>query len=403
MENNQQLQPVEEQKIEDIVPELVLEPYVAEQALAEIKKEEEKEDRLANINAESLTPEELQAVESFSKKIEINNQTTVLQYGAAAQQKIANFSEAALENIRTKDLGEVGGMLSDLVVELRGFSIDQESKGIFGFFKKGANKISALKANYDKVEVNVDKISDTLEGHQIQLLKDIAMLDEMYKANLIHFKELSMYILAGKKRLEELRKTKLPEAIEKAKRSGLAEDSQAANDLAALYDRFEKKLYDLQLTRAVSIQMAPQIRLIQNNGTIPSGIEIYGFKIDGNLKIQSTLVNTIPLWKSQMVLALGLAHSQEAIKAQREVTDMTNELLRKNAETLKTGTIEAARESERGIIDIETLTTTNQMLISTLDEVVKIQDEGRAKRKSAEGELARIETELKQKLLDIRQ
>ncbi len=390
MENNQQLQPVAEQKIEDLVPELVLEPYVAEQALAEIKNEE-KEDPLASVNAESLTPEELQAVEAFSKKIEIHNQSAILQYGAAAQQKIADFSEAALESIRTKDLGEVGDMLSELVVELRGFSANQESKGFFGFFKKGAKKIAALKASYDKAEVNVEKISNPLEGHQIQLLKDIAMLDEMYKANLIHFKELSMYILAGKKRLEELRKTKLPEAIEKAKRSGLAEDSQVANDLAALYDRFEKKLHDLQLTRAVSIQMAPQIRLIQNNDTLMTE------------KIQSTLVNTIPLWKSQMVLALGLAHSQEAIKAQREVTDMTNELLRKNAETLKTGTIEAARESERGIIDIETLTATNQMLITTLDEVVKIQNEGRVKRKSAEGELVRIETELKQKLLDIRQ
>ena len=343
----------------------------------------------AVLDMSCLTPDEQAQVKDFAQKIDVTNASQILQYGAGAQKKISTFSEAALSNVRTKDLGEVGDMITDLVVELKGFDADEESKGIFGFFKKSANKLEGLKAKYDKAEVNVDKICNALENHQVQLMKDIAMLDQMYQTNLVYLKELAMYILAGKERLAEARATTLPGLMEKARKSGLPEDAQAANDFASLCDRFEKKIYDLELTRMVSIQMAPQIRLIQNNDSLMAE------------KIQTSLVNTIPLWKSQMVLALGLAHSQSAMEAQREVSEMTNELLRKNSEKLKMGTIETAKESERGIVDIETLQKTNQNLIETLDEVVRIQNEGRAKRRQAEDELGRIEGELKQKLLEV--
>lgn len=339
---------------------------------------------------DSLSSEEKKIVDNFAKQIDITNANMVLQYGAASQKKIASFSESALNKVKTKDLGEVGNMITDLVGELKGFTTEEKPKGLFGMFKKAGNNLSSLKTKYNSAETNVDKITTVLENHQIQLLKDVAMLDEMYKLNLSYFKELSMYILAGKKKLEQVRTTELPKLIEKAQRSALPEDSQAANDLANLCDRFEKKLHDLELTRMISIQMAPQIRLVQNNDTLMAE------------KIQSTIVNTIPLWKSQMVIALGVAHSQQAMAAQREVTNMTNELLRKNAETLKMATIETAKESERGIVDIETIKHTNETLISTLDEVVKIQDEGRQKRREAEAEIGRIEGELKQKLLNIR-
>ena len=337
-----------------------------------------------------LSPEEQKVVDEFAQKIDITNSTLVMQYGSGAQKKIANFSDTALENVKTKDLGEIGDELSDLIVELRGFEAEEEDKGFLGFFKKQGNKLQAMKAKYDKTSVNVDHICEALENHQIQLLRDIAMLDKLYDMNLNYHKELSMYILAGKKRLQQVRDTDLKQAVEKAQRTGLAEDAQAANDMASLCDSFEKKLHDLELTRMVSVQMSPQIRLLQNNDKLMAE------------KIQSTLVNTIPLWKSQMVLALGVEHSAQAMKAQRAVTDMTNELLRKNAETLKMSTIETAKESERGIVDMETLRQTNQSLISTLDEVIKIQDEGRQKRRAAEQELGKIEGELRQKLLDIR-
>lgn len=338
----------------------------------------------------ALTPQEQKMVDDFAKKIDINDSNMVLQYGSASQKKIANFSESALQSVRTKDLGEVGELVVGLVNQLKGFSVEEEEKGFLGLFKKPSNKISSLKTKYDKAEVNVDKICEVLEEHQIKLMKDIATLDKMYDLNLVYFKELTMYIHAGKKKLEEVRANELVKLTEKAKLSGLPEDAQAANDFAAKCNSFEKKLHDLELTRMISIQMAPQIRLVQNNDSMMTE------------KIQSTLVNTIPLWKSQMVLALGIAHSRDAIRAQREVTDMTNALLRKNAETLKMGTIEAAKESERGIVDIETLKHTNESLISTLDEVMRIQDEGRQKRREAESELGKIEQELKNKLLEIR-
>ena len=349
-----------------------------------------KEDEISSLDESVLTPEERQVVEDFAEKIDISNSTLVLQYGSAAQKKIASFSDNTLNNVRTKDLGEVGDQISQLVVELKGFDIqEEEKKGIFGFFKNTGNKITAMKARYDSAEHNVNKIAAALESHQVQLMKDIVMLDKLYEMNLGYHKELSMYIIAGKKKLQKERATTLVELENKAKQSGLAEDAQAANDYAQQCDNFEKKLHDLELTRMVSVQMSPQIRLVQNNDKLMSD------------KIQSTLVNTIPLWKSQMVLALGLAHSEQAVKAQREVSDMTNELLRKNAERLKMSTIETARESERGVVDMETLRQTNQSLIQTLDEVVKIQDEGRAKRRAAEAEIGRLEGELKQKLLDI--
>lgn len=340
--------------------------------------------------AQRLTPEEQKTIDDFSDKIDLTNTSMVMQYGAASQKKIADFSESALANVRTKDMGEVGDMITSLVTELKGFSANEDEKGgFFGFFKKTGNKISAMKARYDKVEVNVDKISEMLESHQIQLMKDVALLDKMYDLNLVYFKELTMYILAGKKKLQQVQENDLPILMDKAKMSGLPEDAQAANDLSAQCSSFEKKLHDLELTRMISIQMAPQIRLVQNNDKMMTE------------KIQSTLVNTIPLWKSQMVIALGLAHSQQAMEAQREVTNMTNELLKKNADALKMGTIETAKESERGIVDMETLKYTNESLISTLDEVAKIQTEGHQKRMEAEAELGRIENELKQKLLSI--
>lgn len=338
-----------------------------------------------------LTPAEQKQVDDFAEQINIHDTAIIMQYGAGAQKKMSTFSESALSSVRSKDLGEVGDMLSSLVTELKSFDIkEEEQKGFFGMFKKTSNKITAMKARYATAETNVGQIVKTLEGHQVTLLKDIATLDKMYEQNVVYFKELTMYILAGKKKLAEVEATELPALQQKAQTSGLPEDAQAANDLANLCDRFSKKLHDLELTRTISIQMAPQIRLIQNNDTLM------------NEKIQSTLVNTIPLWKSQMVLTLGVAHSQQAAKAQREVTDMTNELLRRNSEALKTATIETAKESERGMVDIETLQLTNKNLIESLDEVVRIQTEGRQKRAEAEVELARIEGELKTKLLELR-
>ena len=370
-------------------PDASLVPIVLE-AQGTVDPQIKPEVAVTNLDERQLSEEELRMVEEFSQKIDLRNSNLVLQYGAGAQKKVADFSETALANVRTKDLGEVGSMITNLIGELKGFSVDENEKGFLGIFKRAGNRISALKTKYEKAEANVDKICEALENHQIQLLKDAAMLDKLYDMNLTYFKELSMYIIAGKKKLEQTLKEELPALREKAKQTGLPEDAQAARDLDALCNRFEKKLHDLELTRMISIQMAPQIRLVQNTNTMM--VE----------KIQSTLVNTIPLWKSQMVLALGMVHTQQAIAAQREVTDMTNELLRKNADLLKTGTIEAAKESERGIADIETLKYTNESLISTLDEVLRIQNEGRAKRRAAEAELGRIEGELKQKLLEIR-
>ncbi len=335
-----------------------------------------------------LNEEEKRQVEEFAKQIDLHNSTAILQYGVGTQKKMADFSGNALENVKTKDLGEVGEMLSDVVTQLKGFD-EEEEKGFLGLFKKPAHKLESMKAKYARAETNVNKICEALENNQVQLLKDISLLDKMYDLNLTYFKELSMYILAGKKKLAETRETELPQLLEKAKASGLPEDAQAARDLEALCDRFEKKLHDLELTRMVSIQTAPQIRLVQSSDTMM--VE----------KIQSTIVNTIPLWKSQMVLALGVTHAEQAAKAQREVSDMTNELLRKNAEVLKTASIESAKESERGIIDMETLKNTNANLISTLDEVMKIQADGREKRRIAEQEMQTMENELKQKLLEL--
>ena len=373
------------------MPELTLTPFrnseektpaVVETA---VKAPAEAESDIAVV----LTPEEQKMVADFAAKIDITDPNIVLQYGAGSQQKIANFSDSSLANVRNKDLGEIGDMISSLVGELKDFD-EEENKGFLGFFKRQGNKIEQLKSKYDKAEVSVEKIAEGLEGHQVRLMKDVAVLDQLYNVNLANFKELSMYILAGKQKLKEVQETTLPALIEKAQKSGLPEDTQAANDMASMCNRFEKKIHDLELTRAISLQMAPQIRLIQNNDTVMSE------------KIQTTLVNTIPLWKSQMVIALGLAHSQEAIKAQQQVTDLTNELLKKNAEALKVSTIETAKASERGIVDIETLKETNETLISTLDEVLQIQNDGRAKRREAEAELSRIENELKNKLLEMR-
>ena len=338
----------------------------------------------------NLTPEELQMVNEFSQKIDLHNSQAILQYGVGTQKKMADFSEAALNNVRTKDLGEVGNMLSSLVIDLKSFDVTEQDKGFKGLFKKSSNKITSMKAKYDKAEVNVNNVCTALENHQVTLMKDIALLDKMYAVNLTYFKELSMYILAGKKKLEEVRNGELAAAVAKANASNLPEDAQAAKDLQSMCDRFEKKIHDLELTRMISIQTAPQIRMVQNNDTLMAE------------KIQSTIVNTIPLWKSQMVLALGIEHSAQAAKAQREVTDMTNELLRKNADILKTATIDTAKESERGIVDLETLKHTKESLISTFDEVLKIQTEGREKRRNAEAEMQRMEDELKKKLLEIR-
>ena len=369
------------------VPQLTLE--VAEEKA--ITAEPEKEPVAPAVFDEStLSPEERKMVADFAEKINIQNSNQIMQYGAGAQKKIADFSESALDNVRGKDMGEVGDMLSEVVVELRKFDIDEEEKGFFSFFKKAKNKIETYKAKYATCETNVNRIVEALEGHQITLMKDIAILDKLYEMNKVYFKEVSMYILAGKKKLAEVLSTELPALKAKAEASGLPEDAQAANDFANLCDRFEKKLHDLELTRNISIQMAPQIRLIQNNDTVMTE------------KIQSTLVNTIPLWKSQMVLALGLAHSQQAAEAQKAVTDLTNDLLKKNAEALKMSSVEVAKQAERGIVDIETLKQTNQSLIETLDEVVRIQSEGRQKRQEAEVELRRIEGELKDKLLQLR-
>ncbi|MBM6887071.1 toxic anion resistance protein [Pseudoflavonifractor phocaeensis] len=387
----------------DFTPELTLTPNL-DSAAAEAKAPEapsltltpdapaeaQKEANAVQLDESQLTEAERKMVDDFAQKIDITDSNLVLQYGAAAQKNIAGFSESTLKSVRTKDLGEVGQALSSLVVELKGFGKDEDEKGLFGFFKKKRNELEAMKASYSKAEANVDKIVTVLEGHQVTLMKDIAMLDQMYDLNTKYYKELTMYILAGKKRLSQVRAGELETLRQKAAQSGAQEDAQAYNDLANMCTRFEKKLHDLELTRMISIQMGPQTRLIQNNDALM--LE----------KIQSSLVNTIPLWKSQMVLALGLEHSRQATAAQNAVTNMTNELLQKNADMLKMGTIETAREAERSVVDIQTLQHTNQQLISTLDEVMKIQQEGAQKRREAEVELGRIEGELKQKLLELR-
>ena len=368
-------------------PVLTLEPDLTEEKEEIAAKEPEKPQEPA-VEEPVLSPQEQKIVEDFAAKIDIENTNQILQYGAGTQKKMADFSDAALVNVKTQDLGEVGELLANVVGELKDFDATEE-KGLFGFFKKQTAKVETLKNRYTKAEGNVTKITEALEQHQMRLMKDSAVLDKMYEQNLAYFKELSMYILAGKKKLQEVREGKLRELHQKAAASGLPEDAQAANDLENKCDRFEKKLHDLELTRTISMQTAPQIRMIQNNDT--TMIE----------KIQTTIVNTIPLWKSQMVLALGVAHASQAAKAQREVTDMTNALLRKNAETLKMATIDAAKESERGIVDIETLKHTNENLISTFDEIMNIQKEGHQQRMEAEAEMNRLEEELKKKLLEI--
>ena len=369
---------------------LTLDPFGAQSAAAAEAAAAATVEDVAKLAEAHLSDAEKKAVDEFAAKIDITDTATVLQYGAGTQQKIADFSDAALQNVRTKDFGEMGDMMANLVGELQDFNEDiGDDSRFLGIFKRTKRKLTTLKAKYDKAEVNVNNIVAVLENHQIVLLKDVATLDKMYDTNLDYFKELSMYILAGKKKLEEERATTLVELKKKAEESGLPEDAQKANDFASMCDRFEKKIYDLELTRMVSIQMAPQIRLVQNNDTAMSE------------KIQSTIVNTIPLWKSQMVIALGLEHSKQALEAQRAVTNMTNEMLKKNAEMLHQTTVGVAREAERGVIDIETLTHTNQELINTLDEVQQIQTEGREKRRAAEAELGRMEQELKQKLLNV--
>lgn len=365
-------------------PTLTLEPFPQEKKAVQPVPEKEE----ASLDDSILTEEEKKAVDAFVSQIDLTNSSVILQYGAGTQKKMADFSESALENVKTKDLGEVGDLLSGVVRELKDFD-EEEEKGFLGIFKKTSNKINAMKAKYAKAETNINQIVKVLENHQVQLLKDVAILDKMYEVNLTYFKELSMYILAGKKKLNQVRSENLPQLLQKAQQTGLPEDAQAAKDLDSMCNRFEKKIHDLELTRTICIQTAPQIRLVQGNDTLM--VE----------KIQSTVVNTIPLWKSQMVLALGVEHSAQAAAAQREVTDMTNELLKRNAEKLKIATIETAKESERGIVDIETLKNTNESLISTLDEVMKIQQEGRQKRQEAEREMQRLEGELKQKLLQV--
>ena len=370
-------------------PSLTLEPD-----LGEFEKKEEPvkvEQPQPKEEAPALTPAEQQMVNEFAVKIDIENTNQILQYGAGTQKKMADFSDTALENVKMQDLGEIGDLITNVVGELRDFDAQDDGGRFFGFFKKQSSKIENLKNKYDKAEVSIEKITDSLQQHQVRLLKDSAMLDKMYEQNLNYFKELTMYILAGKKKLEETRNGKFAELKNKAMMSGLPEDAQAARDLDEKCNRFEKKLHDLELTRTIAMQTAPQIRLIQNNDTVM--VE----------KIQTTIVNTIPLWKSQMVLALGIAHSAEATQAQRQVTDITNELLRKNAEMLHTATVETAKESERGIVDLETLQKTNADLIQTLDDVMRIQMEGRQKRQAAESEMRRMEDELKRKLLEIRQ
>ena len=360
-------------------------------AAAVADAEEEIKEEKKGVDLSALSDEEQAAVREFVTKIDVMNSEQVLNYGSAAQKNIAEFSENTLASVRTKDLGEVGDMLSDLVVELKGLNFsEEEKKGLKGLFKKTQQNIASMKAQYDKAEVNVDKIVESLENHEIVLLKDIKMLDKMYEKNEEYLKELTMYILAGKLKIEELRNVDLPELQKKAEESGLAEDAQAANDFANMIGRFEKKIHDLELTRTISLQMSPQIRMMQNNDTLMSE------------KIRSSIVNTIPLWKSQMVMALSMYHSEQAMKAQREVTEVTNELLAKNAQTLHTGSVAIAKEAERGVVDLETLKKTNQELISALDEVKQIQDEGRVRRAKAEVELAKIEDELKKKLLEIK-
>ncbi len=373
---------------ENMMPELTLEPVIDTPAAPVVEPEKPAAEPV-KLDDSMLTDAEKQAVEDFVQKIDLTDSAVILQYGAAAQKNVAGFSENALASVRTKDLGEVGESLSDLVVELKGFG-QEEKKGFLGLFKKAGNKLETMKAQYAKVESNVDKIARELEQHQVVLLKDVAMLDQMYELNLKYYKELTMYILAGKKKLEAVRANELPALKAKAEQTGAQEDAQAYNDLAQMCERFEKKLHDLELTRMISVQMGPQTRLLQNNDTLM--VE----------KIQSSLVNTIPLWKSQMVLALGMEHGRQATAAQSAVTEMTNDLLKKNADMLKMGTIETAKEAERSIVDVETLQHTNQQLISTLDEVISIQREGAEKRKAAEVELTKIEGELKQKLMELR-
>lgn len=364
-------------------PTLTFEPFEEEKTqVVAVEPKEETELKVI------LSPEEQQMVDRFAGQIDLTNTQMIMQYGAGSQKKIADFSETALSSVRTKDMGEVGEMLTGVVAQLREFD-EEEEKGFLGIFKKGSNKIANIKSKYEKAEVNINKICSALEQHQVVLLKDVAMLDKMYELNLTYYKELTMYILAGKQKLEHAVKVELPALLDKAQKSGLPEDTQAAKDFSQMCNRFEKKIHDLELTKMVSLQMAPQIRMIQSNDTAMSD------------KIQSTLVNTIPLWKNQMVIAIGLNHSTEAARAQREVSDMTNALLKKNADTLKLATVETAKEAERGIVDIETLQATNQTLISTFDEVMKIQEEGREKRRNAEIELRRIEDEMRQKLLEM--
>ena len=371
----------------DTTPTLTLDPFqTAEEKQEPAVVEEKKEEVIAEENV--LSEEERQMAEKFAEQIDLTNSNMILQYGAGTQKKMADFSESALVNVRTKDLGEVGNLLSGVVKELKSFD-EEEEKGFLGIFKKSSNKLTAMKTKYAKAETNVNQICKVLESHQVQLMKDVALLDKMYELNLTYYKELTMYIVAGKKKLNEVRNGELQDLLQKAQATGLAEDAQAAKDLDSMCNRFEKKLHDLELTRQISMQTAPQIRLVQGNDTLM--VE----------KIQSTIVNTIPLWKSQMVLGLGVEHSAQAAAAQREVTNMTNELLKKNAEKLKMATIDTVKESERGIVDIETLKQTNESLISTLDEVMHIQQEGREKRKAAEQEMQKLELDLKQKLLQI--
>lgn len=378
---------------ENTIPSLTLDPVLAEEpvAAAVADEEEKKEIPAEKLELKSLSPAEQAAVIEFSKQIDVTNTEQVLNYGAKAQKNISEFSDAALASVRTKDLGQVGGMLSNLVVELQGLNFDaEEKKGLLGIFKKTGQNIATLKAQFDKAEVNVDKIVEALEGHEVVLMKDISLMDKMYERNQEYMKELTMYILAGKLQIERLRNEELPKLTQKAIESNLPEDAQAANDFANLIGRFEKKIHDLELTRTIAVQMAPQIRMIQNNDSLMTE------------KIRTSINNTIPLWKNQMVLALSMYHSDQAMKAQREVTDVTNKLLQKNAQALHQGSVEIARESERGIVDLETLKKTNNELIKTLDEVKQIQDEGRNRRAAAEEELARLEGELKHKLLEMK-
>ena len=389
-ENNMMPELTLEPQAPEAAPVLVLDAEVVTPATPAVVEPPEADIVPAKLDDSMLSEAEKQVVEDFSKKINIMDSNLILQYGAAAQKNVAGFSENALASVRSKDLGEVGKSLSELVVELKGFGQKEEKKGLFGMFKKAGNKLEAMKAQYSKVEANVDKIARELEQHQVTLLKDVAMFDQMYELNLKYYKELTMYILAGKKKLEDVRTNELPALKARAEQTGAQEDAQRYNDMAQMCERFEKKLHDLELTRVISIQMGPQTRLLQNNDTLM--VE----------KIQSSLVNTIPLWKSQMVLALGMEHSRQATAAQSAVTEMTNDLLKKNADMLKMGTIETAKEAERSIVDIETLQHTNQQLIDTLDEVLNIQREGAQKRQAAEVELGKIEGQLKQKLLELR-